>query len=116
MRAGPAFLSQFTTRTSLQRERVERALFWKGSRLLVRGRLLRMRLRILALNVVRCSCMVTGMYHSFRSQSDPTCILGLYGSSVIGFGRPAKKTLVRRYFWNRANEAVGFLFGKRGVG
>jgi len=60
--------------------------------------------------------MVSGMYHRSGSQSDPTCILGFYGSSVTCFGRPAKKTLLRRSFYIRANEVVGFLFGKQGDG
>ena len=59
--------------------------------------------------------MVDGMSHGLGSQSEPTCIFWLNGSS-ISFGWPAKKTLVRKSFWNRANEAVGFLLGKRGDG
>ena len=59
--------------------------------------------------------MVDGISQGLGSHSEPTCIFGLNGSSAR-WDLPEKKTLVRKSFWNRAKEVVGFLFGERGVG
>jgi len=59
--------------------------------------------------------IVDGMSQGLGSQSDPMWIFGLYSSSETR-GLPEKNTFVRRSLWNREKDAVGFLFGLRGVG
>ena len=115
IKAGPRFLSQETTRTSVRSARVDKARVWNGRRLVVFGRFTFIVRRICRRKFARRSRIVSGMSHGLGSHVDTTGILLSYFFSS-GSGRPEKYTLVYKSFWKRLNEDVGLRFGRRGVG
>ena len=80
--AGPKFLSQFTTRTSVRWARVDSAIFWKGSRLVDRCCFSCMERRTVHWNASSRLWKLSGISQCLGSHVDSTCSLGLKASSV----------------------------------
>ena len=89
MMAGPRFLSQLTTRTSVRCRRFVMALTWYGRRFGVLYLCFFRDCRMVRRKVDSRVRISSGMSHSFGSQVEGKCIEGMKTSS-LSCGRPEK--------------------------